>query len=87
MFVGKARGLPYSGAHERCFTWVGSCLTCKHYTILERLARDEHYSLLQIFVNCDRKILLNIGPRLLKGHYDTTYNDFTFNDFTYNDKT
>jgi hypothetical protein len=23
MFVGKARGLPQSGAAERCFTWVG----------------------------------------------------------------
>ncbi len=26
MFVGKARGLPYSGAPERCFTRLGNKL-------------------------------------------------------------
>ncbi len=30
---------------------VGSRLTLKHHTILERLARDEHSSLLQTIVN------------------------------------
>jgi hypothetical protein len=30
MFVGKARSLPFSGALERFFTWVGSSLTHKH---------------------------------------------------------
>jgi hypothetical protein len=27
LFVGKARILPYSGAPERFFNWVGSCST------------------------------------------------------------
>jgi hypothetical protein len=36
MFVGKATSMPYSGAPERCFTWVSSSLTHKHYTSLER---------------------------------------------------
>jgi hypothetical protein len=26
MFVGKARNVPQSGAHEQCFTWVGMAL-------------------------------------------------------------
>jgi hypothetical protein len=38
LFVDKARSLPLSGVAERCFTWVDSCLTCKHCTIVERLA-------------------------------------------------
>jgi hypothetical protein len=29
MFVDEARSLPYSGAPERYFTWVGPGLTCK----------------------------------------------------------
>jgi hypothetical protein len=33
MFVGKVKSLPYGGASERCFTWVGSGPTQK----LERL--------------------------------------------------
>ncbi len=36
MFAGKARSLPQSGAPEKSFTWVGSGLTCKHSTRLER---------------------------------------------------
>ncbi len=31
-------------------------LTHKHYTKLERLAKDKHSSLLQKSVNCDRKM-------------------------------
>jgi len=46
MSVGKARGLPKSGAPERHLTWVGSGLACKHCTRLEKLARDKHCSLL-----------------------------------------
>ena len=45
IFLGEARSLPLSKASERLFNRVGSCLTLKHYTILERLARDEHSSL------------------------------------------
>jgi hypothetical protein len=42
LFVGKARSLSLSGTPEKSFASVGSRLTCKHYTILERLARDKH---------------------------------------------
>jgi hypothetical protein len=38
---------------------------CKHYTMLERLPRDEHSSLLQNFVNCGQKRFYNIGPSLI----------------------
>jgi hypothetical protein len=61
LFVDKARSLPYIETHEGCFTWVGSCLTCKHFNILERLSRDEHSCLLQKFVTYDRKKFYNIG--------------------------
>ncbi len=40
LFVGKERSLPQGGAAESYFTRVGSSLTCKHYTSLEKLARD-----------------------------------------------
>jgi hypothetical protein len=67
MFVGKASSLPESGAPEMCFTWVGSWLTHKHYTILERLAGDKHSSLFQKFVAYDCKKFYNIGPRMSMG--------------------
>jgi hypothetical protein len=60
MFVGKARSLPQSGVHERCFTWIG--ITLKHYTILERVARDKHSNLLRKLVTYSRKRYYNIGP-------------------------
>jgi hypothetical protein len=65
LFVGKARSLlPLTEAPQRCFTsWVGSCLTCKHNTILERLVREEYFSLLRKFVTYSRKTFYNIGPR------------------------
>ncbi len=50
LIEGKAGSLPLSGTPEKCFTWVGSCLTCKYYTILERLASDEHSCLLRKFI-------------------------------------
>jgi hypothetical protein len=62
LFVGKARSQPFSVEPERCFTWVGSCLTHKHYTILEKLARTQHSSLVQKFTIYDRKKFYNIGP-------------------------
>jgi hypothetical protein len=37
--------------HRRYFTWVGSCLTHKDYTFLERLARDKRSSLLENICN------------------------------------
>ncbi len=45
MFAGKASSLPYIGAPERCFTQVALALPTKHYTKLERLARDQDSSL------------------------------------------
>jgi hypothetical protein len=42
---------------ERC-----SGLTCKHYTRLERLARDKHSSLLRKSVNYGRKKFYSTGP-------------------------
>jgi hypothetical protein len=56
MFVCKAK----RGAPERCFARVGSDLTCKHHTKLERRVRDS--SLLQMFVNYSCKMLYYIGP-------------------------
>jgi hypothetical protein len=63
MFVGKARSLLLSGACERCFIHLGSSLTSKHETRLERLARDKHSSLLRKSVNYGQKKFYNIGPR------------------------
>jgi len=45
---------------------MGSGLTCKHCTRLERLARDKRSCLLRTFVNYGRKKFYNIGPRLLE---------------------
>ncbi len=42
MFVGEAMSLPQIGGPERCFTRVGTGLTCKHQTRLVRLAKDKH---------------------------------------------
>ncbi len=50
IFVAKFMSLPDNGAPKRYFTWVGSELTQKHWTRLERLARHKHSSLLPIFV-------------------------------------
>jgi hypothetical protein len=58
MFAGEARVLPLSGTPERCFTWVGFGLSCKHETRLEKLAKDKHSNLLQKFVNYGRKKVL-----------------------------
>jgi hypothetical protein len=41
MLVGKVRSLPYNEAPERYFTRVGTGLTHKHKTWLERTARDK----------------------------------------------
>jgi hypothetical protein len=42
MFVDKGRSLPYSGTAER----VGSNLTSKYDTMLERVAKEKHSNLL-----------------------------------------
>ncbi len=53
MLAGEARGLPKSGALERCFTRLGSGLTRKHFTRLERLVRDKHSSFFGTFIIYD----------------------------------
>jgi hypothetical protein len=45
-----------------CFTEGGSGLTCKHCTVLERLAMDKHSILFQTFVNYRQKKSYNISP-------------------------
>ncbi len=54
--IGKARRLQKSGAPKRGFSKVGSGLTCKHYSRMERLAREKNYNLLRTFVNYGRKM-------------------------------
>jgi hypothetical protein len=46
---------------ERCFTWVGSGLTLKLLTWLEKLVREKCSSLLLKFVNYGGKKFYNIG--------------------------
>jgi hypothetical protein len=53
IFVCKIRSLPMSGE----FTRVGSDLTLKHYTRLERPAMHKHYSLFCLFVSYDEEKL------------------------------
>jgi hypothetical protein len=62
LFVGKAKGLPKSGASESFFNRVRSCFTNKHLIRLEKIAGDKHLSLLRKFVTYGRKKLYNIGP-------------------------
>ncbi len=59
--VGEARSITYCEAPERCSPWVGSGLTHKHQTRLERLARDNHSKLIQKFVNYGHKKFYRIG--------------------------
>ncbi len=75
MFVGEDRSLPQSGAPERGFTQVGSCLTHKHQTRLERLARDAHSYLLRKSVNYGRKQFYSTG---LDSVWGFTYNTLFF---------
>ncbi len=65
----QTRVLPQSGASERCFTRVDSTLTRKHQTLLERLARDKHYSLLLKSANYRSKKFYTTGPQC---HYFKT---------------
>ncbi len=62
LFVCKARSLTLSRAHQGFFNRVGSCLTNKHYTTLEKLVRHKHSSLLWTFVNYSCKKSCNIEP-------------------------
>jgi hypothetical protein len=61
MYVGKAR----RRANERCFTWVGYSLTCKHQAGRESFAKVRHSSLLLTFVNYEGKSFVT----LCSGHF------------------
>jgi len=63
IFVGKAMSLPLSGTSERCLICLGSSLTSKFKTRLERLSRDKHSGLLRKFINYGGKKIYNIWPR------------------------
>jgi hypothetical protein len=63
MFVGTDETYLSVKLLKRCFIWVSSCLIHKHYTRLEMLARDKHFSLLQKFVIYDCKWFYNIGAK------------------------
>ncbi len=51
------------GDKHRCFTWVGPGLALKHWTRLEKLARDKHSSLLRKYLNYGRNKFYSTGPR------------------------
>ncbi len=61
MFEGKARSLPKSGAPERCFTRVGSGLTCEYQARLENLVRDKPSNLLKKSVNYGFEIFITLS--------------------------
>ncbi len=66
MFVsGKTTQLSLIGA-----VLSGPCLTSQHETLLERLVRDKHSSLVQLFKNYDRKKFYNTLPSLQHQVYD-----------------
>jgi hypothetical protein len=63
MFVGNTCNLSLSRGPERGFTRVGSGLIKKHWTSLEKPARDKHSSLLGTLIIYEPKKLYKIGPR------------------------
>ncbi len=62
MFAGQAGSLPLRAGTERCSTRVGTGLTRKHDTRLERLARDKNSSLLGTFVSYEEIMFDEYGP-------------------------
>jgi hypothetical protein len=64
MFASKAKSSTKRGETERGSTWVGSGLAHKHYSRLERLARDKHSSLLRKSVHYGGKKFYSTGPRM-----------------------
>ncbi len=60
IFGSTAKSLPKISAPKRCFTQARSGLTQKHWTRLERPARDKHPT--QIFVGKARSLPLESGP-------------------------
>ncbi len=58
------------------YLWLSSCLSCKHWTLLERLARDKHSSLSRTFSNygCKRRFLWHWALVLCMSHRTTNDN-------------
>ncbi len=65
--------LSQSGAPKRHFTQVGSNLTRKHQTRLEKLVRYKHSSLLQIFGNYKEKRFITLAPVARRLYRKTFY--------------
>jgi hypothetical protein len=63
MFVGEARSLPYSGASERCFTWIQNGLAY-HYNVqfTHNLFKK------QLFLHLSRKGICNKGNSGIPTH-------------------
>ncbi len=76
-FTKKMKYTEY-GPFKRYSTRVVSELTHKHYTRLERHAREKYSSLLQKFENYNRKKFYNIGPWVVPleqvGHFSPAKN-------------
>ncbi len=62
MFVGKASSQPQTGSLERCFIRVGSDVTRKHCTRLEKPARNKNSSLLGPLMSYKENKVLSIRP-------------------------
>jgi hypothetical protein len=63
MFLGKARVYQKSTLQVfKCSTRLVPGISHKHYTRLEKLAREKQVSLLGLFVNYDNKKFYSIGP-------------------------
>jgi hypothetical protein len=82
IFVGKVRSIPKSWAPERCSIRVGSGLTRKHQTRLERFAKDKNWrNSIQHFENQDNDTKNNDNQ-----HNDTQHNNIQNNDSQHNNK-
>jgi len=64
MLVGTARSLTLQCTACNVLPFLGSDLTSKHHSRLERLAVDKHSNVLQNFVNCVCKKFYNFDPRV-----------------------
>jgi hypothetical protein len=61
MFVSKAGNIHQRRALGKCYTLVGSGLTCKHFISLETFDRDKNSSLLNPFVSYKGNKFSNYG--------------------------
>ncbi len=64
MLVGEARAYTSEALFRCSALGLAPGLTHKHWTILEKPARDKHSSLLRAFVNYGLKKFYNTGPKV-----------------------